>query len=187
MNNNSNTAIGRSDNELRAATIHVAYEIKMFREAWKRLDSHSPSLGYNNSAVLIPLAPPANIPTPLFTSNNSTPTPQIPDDSLLGVEALLVHFRNLMEFFYTPYPNKDDLVLAQHYTGGAPPQKRPTWVTTSNRRCGELLAHLTYRRSVYLNNNQHHWNGLPELVEKMEEQITAFLDSLTPERKAWFE
>ena len=190
--------ITKTDAQLKEAAVDVAYEFKMFNLASRRLDRLSPSLGHNNSMVSVPLALPASAASSFSTANNSAPVAPVPispwqasqqaansPGDLLDIEALLLHFRNLMEFFYTKSLEKDNLVLAHHYHNSGPLPKRP-WAHDFNIRCNNLLAHLTYFRSDKRRLNEHHWCDILEKVRYMEEEIVGFLDSLTPERKEWF-
>ena len=103
-----------------------------------------------------------------------------------NIEAVLIHFRNLIEFFFTERDDKDDLVLAHHYTGEVP-KKAPLWAKRYGQRCNELLAHLTYRRTHYRQHDRHHWADILEKCMQMDDEINGFLDTLTPERRAWFQ
>jgi hypothetical protein len=102
-----------------------------------------------------------------------------------SVEGILIHF-NLIEFFFTEKQDQKDLVLVHHYTG-KPPQKAPLWAKTYGRRCHELLAHLTYNRTHYRQNDAHHWRDIWEKCKLMDDEIAGFLNSLAPERRMWFE
>jgi hypothetical protein len=113
--------------ELEEAAIDVAYEIKTLREMSGRLNFSSPTLGNNDSGASASLTPSAGAPV-WSTSGNNTSAVQVPSDrdAFLNVEGLLIHFRNLIEFFYTERKEKDNLVLAHHYTGAAP-RGAPPW------------------------------------------------------------
>jgi hypothetical protein len=196
------------DDKLREAAIDVAYEFKMFHRASSRLDRRrsspgsdgseiqaplvfaSPPLGHNDSAASLPLPFPAPSPGNNASAGltySGAPFQQMPAirSDLLDIEALLIHFRNLMEFFYTKKQKKDDLVLATHYTCEAP-RGTPAWHDDFNQRCQNLLAHLTYDRTRRRSKNEHHWYDVLEKISYMESEITGFLNSLTPERRAWF-
>jgi hypothetical protein len=177
----------RTEAELKEAAIDVAFEFKMLRQGWYRLDVSSATLGNNNSAANIPLAttPPTNAATSLSTANNNAPLVQVVDDMAFhNIEGILIHYRNLIEFFFSEKTD-DDLVLACHYTGASPKQA-PPWAKAYRLRCNNLLAHLTYRRTAYRQKDEHHWPDIWEQCRFMNDEITAFLNSLPPERRAWF-
>jgi len=171
----------RTEQDLQQAAVDVAFEFKMFRQAWARLDVSSPSLGHNNSAGDFPLSVSYDP-----SGNNATTKLAAPTSDFHEVEGILVHFRNLIEFFFTDRPEKNDLILAHHYTGQAQ-QQIPVWAKRYEQRCNELLAHLTYRRSNhYRQNGEHHWTDIAEKYGLMDGAITEFLNFLSPERRAWF-
>ncbi len=174
----------KTEDELRGAALDVAFEFRMFRQAMGRLDAGSPSVGHNNSTAgcMTPTSGGVTI-----TAMNCTPTEEGtagPND-FHNVEGILVHFRNLVEFFFTTSRSKDDLVLAHHFTG-RDPQGPPTWARDYGRRCNELLSHLTYSRADYRQNDHHHWPDILEKGQLMEREINEFLSSLSPERRTWF-
>jgi len=172
--------VGRTDDDLRNAAIDVTFEFKMLQQGWNRLDVSSPSLGQNNSAGNIALSVPYN------PSANSTPQTSPAGDmtDFQNIEGILIHFRNLIRFFFTQGSAKE--VSARHFTGKTL-QLMPVWAQEYKQRCDELLAHLTYRRSShYRPNNLHHWPDIGEKCRLMNETINEFLNSLPPERKVWF-
>jgi hypothetical protein len=177
----SANAVPRTDAELRLAAVDVAFEFKMFLQAWRRLDVSPQSLGHNNSAVELPLAISFNASGTSIATTRGGPT-----SSFHNIEGVLVHFRNLIEFFFTGKAERRGLVLAHHYTGDAP-RKIPAWAKEYEQRCNELLSHLTYRRSShYRQNNEHHWPDITEKCHLMDRTIADFLNSLPPEKRAWF-
>jgi hypothetical protein len=163
-----------NEKQLEAAVVDVVYEFKMFRSGWKRLDLGSPALGNNDSTAATK-----------FWSTAPSQTEQKSRTDFRSVEGLLIHFRNLLEFFYEKKTHSG-LVLAQHYTG-KPSKEMPDWASVYQRRCNELLAHITYRRIHHRKANQHHWSDIPEKVNLMEAVIMEFLNSLPVDRAAWFE
>jgi hypothetical protein len=198
----------RTDEDLREAAKDVAFEFKMFRHAVKRLDSRSYSLadnsyggasapttrlGHNSTAADLPLVlasgrkstevvPGASI----WQSTHDEAMVQLIDSgSFFDIEGILIHFRNLIEFFFTNKRDKDNLVLAHHYTG-TQPKNAPPWAKEYGQRCNELLAHLTYRRTHYRRDDKHHWPDIVGKCQNMDDEITRFLNSLAPDRRAWF-
>jgi len=174
------------DDGLRKAAVDVAYEFKLFRQAYKRY--RSPELlgavppifpplslgrGHNDSAINMPL-----------TLSASTATLPSQSTAHLDRDALLIHFRVLMDFFYLG-ELKDD-IRAHHYARGKP-RNAPAWHDEFREKCNKLFAHLTYTRTDYRIREDHHWHEIPDRVVDMEAEITSFLKSLTPERMAWFE
>jgi hypothetical protein len=179
----------RTEADLKEAATDVVFEFKMFRQGWSRLDVSSPSLGKNTSATDLSLTA-TSLPMAVSswsTAKNNAPIVPVatPTSDYHNIEGILIHFRNLIEFFFTEKEDKDDLVLAHHYTGKAP-QKAPAWAKAYGQRCNELLAHLTYRRTQYRQNDNHHWTDILEMYRQMDDEIIGFLDCLTPERRAWF-
>ena len=168
----------KTETNLMQAAVDVAFEFKMFRQGLGCLDVSSPSLGNNNCAAGVSL----NV-TQGATANNNTTSPGT--TAFRNIEGILVHFRNLIEFFFTDSQDKNDLVLAHHFTGKQP-QKPPLWAKKYERRCNELLSHLTYGRTRYRQNDEHHWTDILENCRQMNDEITGFLNCLTPERRAWF-
>ncbi len=183
-----------SDDDLRKAAADVAYEFKMFRQAYKRYLSSVPlpapvttgrppqmatarqwgaSLGHNDSTIDVPLT-------------LSTDTAKLSSQCVTHLyrDALLIHFRVLMDFFYEK-DEKDD-IRAHHYTRGTP-RKAPAWHDEFKIKCNKLFAHLTYNRTGYRIREEHHWYDIPDKVKDMEAEITGFLKSLTPESMAWFD
>jgi len=177
------------EKKMREAAIDVAYECKMFREACNRyLSDHptvtvsptlghtvteNPTLGHNDSTAGIRL-----------TAFATTPA-QLPRyTKYLDRDALLIHFRVLIDFFYKG--DEQDDVRAHHYTGGAPRQ-RPAWCADFERKCNKLFAHLTYRRTEYRDLDRHHWHELPQHASEMNAELARFLASLDANQRAWFQ
>ena len=173
-----------SDEKLRKAAVDVAYEFKMFREARSRYMSPiqpvtgahgaglgGAGLGHNDSRAGIPL--PLSASTSTFSPTSRT---------YLDRDALLIHTRVLMDFFFGQGIHDD--VLAHHYTG-ATPRTAPPWCDAFKLKCNKLYAHLTYERTARRERDDHHWYDVP--VKEIEAEITNFLKSLTPERQEWFQ
>ena len=100
-------------------------------------------------------------------------------------EAFLIHFRNLLDFLYGTKKHGDD-VLATDYTADtlwkpAP----PSWLDDYRRRCNKLLAHLTYDRVRYEDQNNMAWE-LEEKIQHIRGEWASFMHSLPDERRAWF-
>ena len=151
----------------------------MFSKGSTGLDTSSASLGHNNAAGILPFST-----SPVMSHN----IPLAQNDDTIHfreIEGILIHYRNLIEFFFSK-DSGDDLVRAQHYTG-EDPKSLPPWAKSYKRRCSELLAHLTYSRSThYRRTDEHHWPDIADKCDLMNQEIRAFLDSLPPERRAWF-
>lgn len=172
------------EDKLRKAAVDVAYEFKMFREARNRYMSPIRSvagaaaagfggagLGHNDSR--------AGMPLPL-SATTSTFSPTY--TAYLDRDALLIHTRVLMDFFYGAGGGDD--VLAHHFTG-ATRRSVPPWPKAFRIKCNKLFAHLTYERTARRDRDEHHWYDIP--VKEIEAEITKFLNSLTPERQEWFQ
>src|SRR5271169_4112515 len=86
----------RTQADLKEAATDVAFEFKMFRQGFGLLDRSSPSLGNNNAGADLLLSPPS-----FSTGKNCTPSPVVsPRSEFCNMEGILIHFRNLMEFFF---------------------------------------------------------------------------------------
>jgi hypothetical protein len=186
--------------KLEEAVFDVQYEFARFGTAWRQLDPSSPSLGDNNARVVIASGSPqfpASAP-PLgnnnasavvsvlgSVSNNSTvqPIPADPDPAFAAIEHILLHFRILIEFFF-PKKKGHGYVNAEHY--GVPRNPRPDWADNYERRCNELIAHLSYNRIGKRHGNKHHWPDILEKCKLMDAEITSFLNALPPDRRVWF-
>jgi hypothetical protein len=164
-----------NETKLREAVVDVLYEFKMFGRGAAQLDFSSPTLGNNDSTASMGLS---------FKSVPLARNPQYGTD-FQRVEGLLIHFRNLLEFFYEK-KGSQGLVLASHYTGIVPDDP-PEWASKYKRRCDVLLAHLTFGRTHLRRANEHHWKDIPEKVALMQDVINKFLESLPDEKKHWFE
>jgi hypothetical protein len=169
-----------TDDKLRSAAIDVAYEFKLFRHAWDRYRSlvsptfSTPLLGHNDSTINMPL-----------TLSAKTATLSSQCVTHLNRDALLIHFRVLMDFFFNEKEEQDD-IRARHYTLGAP-RKAPAWYGEFSLKCNKLFAHLTYNRIAYRIDENNYWYDIPDKVLDMETEIIGFLKSLTLERLAWFD
>jgi hypothetical protein len=77
--------------------------------------------------------------------------------AVLG-ESFLLHFRNLIDFFYTPGKYPTD-VVASHYTdsNSSWTPNTPAWLKDDKERCNKLLSHLTYDRVTYAKNDELKW------------------------------
>lgn len=165
---------------LRNAATDVAYEFKMLREARRRYFAAvspalpDPSLGSNNAAIPVPLT---------LSANATTPAELL---SYLDRDALLIHLRVLIDFFFGKETQDD--VRAHHYTGEAP-RPYPAWYVEFREKCNKLFAHLTLDRTTRRLTARHEWYEIPTVATDMEAEISRFLislKSLRPERLAWF-
>jgi len=104
----------------------------------------------------------------------------------LILEALLLHFRNVIDFFYTDSQQSDD-VRACHFFSD-PTQWKPVvpdWYREYKTRCNKLLAHLTYSRIDFKRRNDMTWQ-LTDKLRHIRRTWELFLRSLPAERRAWF-
>jgi len=177
-----------SDDDLREAATDVVYEFKLFRHAKARyvsapvisspqhpssLSPMFPSRGNNDAMLGIPL-----------TLQVGTASMSSLAENHLERDALLIHFRVLMDFFYGDGKFEGD-VLAHHFTGGAR-REAPRWHSEFKTKCDRLFAHLTYYRARCRIRDDHHWYEIPAYAGDLEGEIAAFLGSLLPERREWF-
>jgi hypothetical protein len=110
----------------------------------------------------------------------------------LILEALLIHFRNLMHFLYANRQTGDLRVLpgdviACDYVGPSWQPPSPSWLSECWQRCNRLLAHLSIDRCRYIESRTIEWRGLDEKVEHIKAVYVSFLRSLTSGREAWFQ
>jgi hypothetical protein len=178
----------RTEADLEAVAAHIVFEFKMFQEGYRRVDvagAGSP-IGHNSSAANILLREPSLPKSQQPSSSNNATGVTIPGDDtarFLNLEATLIHFRNLIEFFFTAKEN-GNLVLAHHFVGSR--KVEPKWAEEYRIRCNNLLAHLTYQRSALRDKNLHHWPDVLQKCELLDQEISEFLNKLPPERKVWF-
>jgi len=114
--------------------------------------------------------------------------PHVPEDKgrRLILEALLLHFRNVLDFFFGAAKNADD-VHASHFFDDVSEWKpaKPAWLEEYRRRCNKLLAHLTYSRVEYDRRGEMSWK-LDDKLVLVRETWYAFLNALPQERRQWF-
>lgn len=103
---------------------------------------------------------------------------------LLIFEAFLIHFRNLLQFFYGTNDKKaHDKARAVKYGFVA---HRPDWYQEYSNRCNKLLAHPSYDRISYVESGRTEWRFEGQL-EHLRAEWSGFLESLEPERRVWFD
>jgi hypothetical protein len=102
----------------------------------------------------------------------------------LVFEAFLIHFRNLLDFFYGKRTHRNDILVSDYQSNWVP--NRPLWESTDRQRCNKLLAHITSDRLQYLKDGTIEWSGLTEKHRHIRTEWNAFLQSLPPERLNWF-
>lgn len=65
----------------------------------------------------------------------------------LIAEAFILHFRNVIHFFYAEAEKrKDDIGATDFTTPGSWNPAKPSWFDSERQRCHKLMAHLTYSR-----------------------------------------
>jgi hypothetical protein len=105
---------------------------------------------------------------------------------LIG-EACLLHFRNVLMFFYGERKFKTDAIASDYFNRVSPwTPHQPSWLADNIARCNKLLAHLSYDRVEYKNNNLMDWKQFHDKVDHIRNEWKRFLDALPPERRAWF-
>jgi hypothetical protein len=101
-------------------------------------------------------------------------------------EAFLVHYRNLIDFFYEKKGWPSDARAADYIEGSiAWKANRPPWVAAERERCHKLLAHLTYDRVAYAASGSMTWD-LEDKIDHLRAEWRAFLAALPPARRGWF-
>jgi hypothetical protein len=163
--------MGVSDAKLKEAVQDIAYEIRMFRKAFEKLNVKPMTMTHTCSEEI----------------RLTYPVPRIvpPASDFLTLEVFLLHFRNLLEFLYMEDSSSN--VLAAHYVGSWNPRgKQPSWGKDDKQRCNRLLSHLTYDRIALRKQNLHIWPALWDRYEHLQRHILEFLSLLTPDRREWF-
>jgi len=119
--------------------------------------------------------------------NAAAENARIPDGELAGMvrESYLLHFRNLLEFFYRKTPQADDAVVSHYVTPEVWTPKPPDWYDEYRIRCNKLLAHPTYSRVEYVEAGNMVWQ-LRDKTEFLRQVWSDFMKALPEERRAWF-
>ena len=114
--------------------------------------------------------------------------PKIPEEKgkRLILEALLLHFRNMLDFLFGEAKQPDDVHASDFFTDASKwKPSRPDWLDEYRRRCNKLLAHLTYSRLNYSRRGEMVWK-LEDKLQRIHEVWEEFLAKLPPERRRWF-
>ncbi len=104
------------------------------------------------------------------------------------VEAFVIHARCLTDFLYTPATAHKDDILAEHYFTNPSDyfRNRPEMhalLSVAKGRANKEMAHLTYNR-VGKTLEEKQWSL--EIYNEINLAFSKFLNSLSPERRAWF-
>jgi hypothetical protein len=100
-------------------------------------------------------------------------------------EACLIHFRNLLEFFYGKRECSDDVVATDYVSPDVWKASSPDWLREYKERCAKLLAHPTYKRVEHMEAGTMGWH-LDAQFNHLQAEWSAFIEALPAERKAWF-
>jgi hypothetical protein len=100
-------------------------------------------------------------------------------------EACLIHFRNLLEFFYGKREYSDDVVATDYVSPDVWKASSPDWLREYKERCAKLLAHPTYKRVEHMEAGTMGWH-LDAQFNHLQAEWSAFIEALPAERKAWF-
>jgi hypothetical protein len=171
-----------SEADLQRMAPHIRWEFEMFRLAAEK----SGMLGAGASVAQ------SETTTVVLMSSGSFHVKQHKTVESLIFEALLIHFRILLQFFYASRQKGvipravDGDVLARDYVGPLWHPTRPSWLPECWQRCNKLLAHLTIERPNYIENRTIAWQGFEGKVQHIEAGYAAFFRSLSPEKKPWF-
>ncbi len=151
---------------LRAAAADLVYEAKRLFGAWKL---------YPDIAIR--------------SGTRSAESDIAEELRLLVFEALLLHLRVLLDFFFPRGTVRDSDVIMLDFLPDPPPDLKtlPAWVDGYRLRLDRLLSHLTYKRLDYRKGQQMDWADLPERLNDMAAFVGAFIDALDSERRRWFE
>lgn len=106
---------------------------------------------------------------------------------LLVFEALLLHLRILLDFFFPVNPRETDVIVGDFLPNmPAVMQSSPEWLGAYRWRLNKLLAHLTYNRVGSVRSNQMEWSDLPKHLNDMKVFWSVFLDALPEHQRVWF-
>jgi hypothetical protein len=108
------------------------------------------------------------------------------DEQRLILEALLLHFRNVVDFFFESARGSDGIHASDFFPEPdhwKPPA--PAWVPQYRRRCNKLLSHLTYSRIEYGKKREMGWH-LDDKLASISGTWNEFLGTLPNYRAAWF-
>ena len=109
-----------------------------------------------------------------------------PLDGLL-LEACLLHFRLIWDFFYER-PQKNDIGVKHFLPGGIPRKERPKQTAelrTVRRALDETIAHLSRRRiTPAFKKGQISFTDLPMMQGHVAKLFAAFTSKLTPDQCA---
>lgn len=150
----------RTTDELKAAAIHVSYEVRMLIFAGSHIR------GWYSSPV-------------------SGPNEQ---ETCMALESFLLHFRNLRAFLCPSLQRTthDDVTAADFLDRGhLEDVTEPGPLERDKVRLDKMLAHLSYSRPDFIAEGVHAWN-VPSMSIEILNALEAFLRELSPERGPWF-
>jgi hypothetical protein len=109
-----------------------------------------------------------------------------PLDGLL-LEACLLHFRLIWDFFYER-PRENDVGIKHFLPGGIPRKERPRQTAelrAIRRSLDETIAHLSRRRiTPTFKKGQVSFTDLPMMQDHIAKLFAAFASKLTPDQRA---
>ena len=101
-------------------------------------------------------------------------------------EAFFIHFRNLLNFFYGKRQHPTDTLAIDYIE---PPStwtaKTPDWWDEYRVRCNRLLAHLTYERVSFEDEDKMVWK-IQDKIPHIRTEWRWFLNALSLECRSWF-
>jgi len=113
-----------------------------------------------------------------------------------ALESFLLHARNLLNTFYEPRPlaqmGDDDLLARDFFIPPANwervrPASVPPTLSSVRERLNKLLAHLTYSRVGYADNDDPSWRWpCAEMARELKELIEVFKKNLPEENRRFF-
>ncbi len=156
-----------SDEELRAASKHLGYEVDMFLEAAAELQRMKEHPTWATT----------------YASTESGFVPEEAADTATWnalLESFLIHARVLFDFLYASDPRRDD-VTAEHYAAGWE-GKRPGAsqnLLELKRRVNKEVAHISYVRLERPTEAEKHWE-FAQIAKEMCQLLLAFLANAKP-------
>jgi|GEM_PF-4923305 len=96
--------------------------------------------------------------------------------AIVHFEALLVHYRNMLEFLYEGESNRDSDVRAVLFLGSGHglPFEPPDWANHAKHRCNKMLSHITFDRETL----SSEWDQLDGHISTVLEDWQSFLEAI---------
>jgi hypothetical protein len=105
----------------------------------------------------------------------------------MALESFLLHFRNLRAFLCPSLQpcTADDVLASDFLENDGSNVGEPVKLEIDRERLNKMLAHVSYRRSDYIEKDQHGWDSSVMLVLILRE-LQKFFARLSGEQRGWF-